>query len=86
MRGRYSRGENRHYFVAFLAAPPVRPFSFLHLFHFSSIFLTLLSCFKSTVTMKKNDPMLAYACNIVKLSDFNNSEIRRAALPRTEGD
>ena len=36
--------------------------------------------------MTKKDPMLAYACNVVNLSDFDNSEIRRAVLPRTETD
>jgi hypothetical protein len=36
--------------------------------------------------MAKKDPLLAYACNVVNLSDFDNSEIRRAVLPRTESD
>ncbi|KAJ5438199.1 uncharacterized protein N7458_009197 [Penicillium daleae] len=30
--------------------------------------------------------MLAYACNVVNLSDFDNSEIRRVILPRIERD
>jgi hypothetical protein len=30
--------------------------------------------------------MLAYACNVANLSDFDNSEIRQAVLPRIERD
>ncbi|KAJ5215827.1 Zinc finger C2H2 [Penicillium cinerascens] len=36
--------------------------------------------------MTKKDPLLAYTSNVVNLSDFDNSKIRRAVLPRTESD
>jgi len=36
--------------------------------------------------MTKKDPLLAYTCNVVNLSDFDNSEIRQVVLPHTESD
>jgi hypothetical protein len=36
--------------------------------------------------MAKKDPLLTYTCNVVNLSDFDNSEIRQAVLPRIESD
>lgn len=60
-----------------------RPFPHLHL---SSTPQRLPSCFKPTATITKMDPMLAYACNVANLSDFDYSEIRRAVLPRIERD
>ncbi|KAI9041407.1 uncharacterized protein KD926_006803 [Aspergillus affinis] len=36
--------------------------------------------------MTRKDPLLTYTRNVVNLSDFDNAEIRRAVLPRTESD
>ncbi|KAJ5975506.1 hypothetical protein N7481_009213 [Penicillium waksmanii] len=37
-------------------------------------------------TITKKDLLLAYIYTVVNLSDFDNSEIRRAVLPHTESD
>jgi hypothetical protein len=58
----------------------------LTLFHFTPIPPLFPSCFKSKAIMSKKDQLLAYTYNMVDLSEFDNSEIRRAVLPRIESD
>jgi hypothetical protein len=55
-------------------------------FHFTPTLLPFSSCFNSIVIIAKKDLLLSYTCNVVNLSHFDNSKIRKAVLPRTESD
>jgi hypothetical protein len=56
------------------------------LFYFTLTPLPFSSCFNSTAIIAKKDLLLSYTCNIVNLSYFDNSKIRKVVLPRIESD
>jgi hypothetical protein len=85
MKGKISRCGGRYYVLALLTVAASCPSPFPHLFYFSApAAISLLP--QPDRNHNENDLMLVYTCDVVNLSDFDNSEIRRVVLPRIERD